>query len=125
MIIIGEKINGSIPKCGAAIAARDEEYIREMTRIQDQYGATYIDCCASVNENELETMKWMVDLIMQETDLPIALGILCCMGVIDQEALRDVCVFGELSLNGAVRPVRGALPDDREEMLSLLARLLD
>ena len=73
MIIIGEKINGSIPKCGAAIAARDEEYIREMTRIQDHYGATYIDCCASVNENELETMKWMVDLIMQETDLPIAL----------------------------------------------------
>ena len=73
VIIIGEKINGSIPKCGAAIAARDEEYIREMTRIQDQYGATYIDCCASVNENELETMKWMVDLIMQETDLPIAL----------------------------------------------------
>ena len=43
-------------------------------------------------------------------DLPIALGILTCMGVIDQDALRDMCVFGELSLNGAVRPVRGALP---------------
>ena len=43
-------------------------------------------------------------------DLPIALGILCCMGVIDQSALNGVCVFGELSLNGAVRPVRGALP---------------
>ena len=43
-------------------------------------------------------------------DLPIALGILTCMGVIDQEALRDMCVFGELSLNGGVRPVRGALP---------------
>lgn len=73
MIIIGEKINGSIPKCGAAIAARDEEYIREMTRIQDHYGSAFIDCCASVNENELETMKWMVELIMEETDLPIAL----------------------------------------------------
>ena len=73
MIIIGEKINGSIPKCGAAIAARDEEYIREMARIQTQYGATYIDCCASVNENELETMEWMIKLIMEETDLPIAI----------------------------------------------------
>ncbi len=43
-------------------------------------------------------------------DLPIALGIMACMGVIDQEALGDVCVLGELSLNGAVRSVRGALP---------------
>ncbi len=43
-------------------------------------------------------------------DLPIALGMLCAMGLIDQEALEGVCVFGELSLNGAVRPVRGALP---------------
>ena len=43
-------------------------------------------------------------------DLPIALGMLACMGLIDQEALRGVRVFGELSLNGAVRPVRGALP---------------
>ena len=43
-------------------------------------------------------------------DLPIALGTLACMGLIDQEALGGLCVFGELSLNGAVRPVRGALP---------------
>jgi len=43
-------------------------------------------------------------------DLPIALGILCCMGVIDQQSLEGLCVFGELSLNGSVRSVRGALP---------------
>lgn len=73
MIIIGEKINGSIPKTGAAIAAHDEEYIRELARNQTRYGATYIDCCASVNENELETMKWLMDLIKEETDLPIAI----------------------------------------------------
>ena len=34
---------------------------------------------------------------------PIALGIMACMGVIDQEALLATCVLGELSLNGAVR----------------------
>ena len=43
-------------------------------------------------------------------DLPIALGALCCMGLVPQDALRGVCVFGELSLDGSVRPVRGALP---------------
>ena len=43
-------------------------------------------------------------------DLPIALGILCCMGIVDRHALEGMCVFGELSLDGTLRPVRGALP---------------
>ena len=43
-------------------------------------------------------------------DLPLALGILACMGTLGQEALQGVMVFGELSLDGSVRPVRGALP---------------
>lgn len=43
-------------------------------------------------------------------DLPIALGILTCMGVLPPDAAGDICVFGELSLDGTVRPVRGVLP---------------
>ena len=43
-------------------------------------------------------------------DLPIALGILTCTGLLRQDAVKDVCVFGELSLDGSVRAVRGALP---------------
>jgi magnesium chelatase family protein len=43
-------------------------------------------------------------------DLPIALGILIAAGALDAPAL-DQCEFaGELSLTGALRPVRGALP---------------
>ncbi|MBR1822409.1 MAG: YifB family Mg chelatase-like AAA ATPase [Clostridia bacterium] len=57
-------------------------------------------------------------------DLPIALGMLACMGLIDQAALEDVCVFGELSLNGAVRPVRGALPMVISEMERGVKRFL-
>ena len=43
-------------------------------------------------------------------DLPIALGLLACGGAIDPERLREVCVIGELSLDGSVRPIRGVLP---------------
>ncbi|MBR0367631.1 MAG: YifB family Mg chelatase-like AAA ATPase [Clostridia bacterium] len=43
-------------------------------------------------------------------DLPIALGILTCMGILPPGAAGDTCVFGELSLDGTVRPVRGVLP---------------
>ncbi|MBQ9604893.1 MAG: YifB family Mg chelatase-like AAA ATPase [Firmicutes bacterium] len=41
-------------------------------------------------------------------DLPIAAGILACMGVIDSR--EDIIVLGELSLDGSVRPVDGVLP---------------
>ena len=73
MIIIGEKINGSIPVVAEAIANRDAEFIKNRARIQAEAGATYIDCCASVPEDqEVETLKWMIDCIQEATDLPIA-----------------------------------------------------
>ncbi len=43
-------------------------------------------------------------------DLPIALGMLAAAGLIPREGLDRTVVVGELSLDGAVRPVRGLLP---------------
>ena len=73
MILIGEKLNGSIPSCAAAIAARDDLYIKDMAKRQADAGVDFIDCCASVKENELETLTWMVEAIQSVTDCPIAL----------------------------------------------------
>jgi magnesium chelatase family protein len=42
-------------------------------------------------------------------DLPAALGILCAQGVVPQEALESYLVFGELSLDGRLKPTRGVL----------------
>ena len=73
MIIIGEKINGSIPSVAEAIAKRDAAFIKERARMQAQANATFIDCCASVEEKvEVETLEWMIDCIQEVTDLPIA-----------------------------------------------------
>ena len=72
MIIIAEKLNGSIPSCAKAIAARDESYIKDMAKRQADAGAAFLDCCASVNEGELETIKWMIDTIQSVTDCPIS-----------------------------------------------------
>lgn len=52
MIIIGEKINGSIPAVAEAIKNRDAELIKERARIQTEAGASFIDCCASVPAQE-------------------------------------------------------------------------
>lgn len=43
-------------------------------------------------------------------DLPIALGILTASEILENKSVADICVVGELSLDGAVRPVRGILP---------------
>lgn len=73
MIIIGEKINGSIPAVAEAIAKRDAEFIKKRAIAQEQAGAAFIDCCASVPaEVEVETLKWMIECIESVTDLPIA-----------------------------------------------------
>ncbi len=42
-------------------------------------------------------------------DLPMALGILGCQGTFFGKPLSDFAFLGELSLDGSVRPVRGAL----------------
>lgn len=43
-------------------------------------------------------------------DLPIALGVLAATRQLDHDLLSDSLVIGELSLDGAVRHVRGVLP---------------
>ena len=51
-------------------------------------------------------------------DLPIAVGVLVASGQLPPEALADTLFVGELSLEGKIRPVRGALS------LALLAQKL-
>src|SRR3954471_19254809 len=43
-------------------------------------------------------------------DLPIALGLLVAMGVVDAETVSRYVVIGELALDGKLTPVAGALP---------------
>ena len=43
-------------------------------------------------------------------DLPIALGVLAASGVIEPRLLDGVVLLGELSLDGAIQPIRGVLP---------------
>ncbi len=43
-------------------------------------------------------------------DLPIALGVLAASGVIEPRLVDGVVLLGELSLDGAIQPIRGVLP---------------
>lgn len=74
MILIGEKINGAIPSVAKAIAAKDADFIRNLAKVQSEAGVDYLDVCASVdNDIELETLKWLIDLVQEVSDIPIAI----------------------------------------------------
>jgi len=42
-------------------------------------------------------------------DLPIAIGLLCATGQVDTNRSKRAVILGELALDGALRPIRGAL----------------
>ncbi|MEE9500380.1 MAG: YifB family Mg chelatase-like AAA ATPase [Candidatus Omnitrophota bacterium] len=43
-------------------------------------------------------------------DLPIALSLLCAVGIINQDRLSEFAICGELSLDGNLKEIKGALP---------------
>src|SRR5665213_3813023 len=56
-------------------------------------------------------------------DLPLALGVLAALGVLDPARMESCLFIGELSLDGSLRPVRGALCVALETRKSGLKRL--
>lgn len=74
MIIIGEKINGAIPKTAEAILRHDEAYLVELVKTQEACGADYLDVCAGTPpEIEYETLCWMVDVIQEVAEKPLCI----------------------------------------------------
>ena len=125
MIIIAEKLNGSIPSCGKAIAARDESYIKDMAKRQADAGAAFIDCCASVNEGELDTLKWMIDGIQSVTDCPISVDspdvkvVIEAMKFCDRPGLFN-SVSGEGGKIDVAFPVLAKPENSKWEVMALL-----
>jgi len=74
MIIIGEKINGTIPVVKKAIEERDAEFIRNRAIDQAEAGAHYLDVCAgTAPEEEVETLLWLMDIVQDAVDIPLCI----------------------------------------------------
>lgn len=72
MIIIGEKINGTLPGTKKAIEEKDAAFIRDLAVRQSKAGADYIDVCASTDPAiEVETLKWLIDIVQDAVDTPL------------------------------------------------------
>ena len=85
MIIIGEKINGFIPRTKQAIDEKDEGYIREIAKSQTEFGSDYLDICAGTAPDiERDTMKWLIDIVQDEVDTPL------CIDSSDVDVILDM-----------------------------------
>ena len=74
MIIIGEKINGSIPSTAKAIAEKNEAFIRNLAVRQTEMGADYIDVAAGTSpELERETLTWLINIVQDAVDTPLCI----------------------------------------------------
>lgn len=74
MIIIGEKINGTIPSVKRAIEERKEEFIRDLAIRQAEAGADYIDVCAGTTpDKEVETLLWLMEIVQNAVDKPLCI----------------------------------------------------
>jgi len=74
MLIIGESINGTIPKVGEAILDRNESFFRELAKIQYERGAHFLDVNAGVvGGNELKDLPWLVEIVQKEVPIPLML----------------------------------------------------
>lgn len=74
MLIIGELINTSRKVIREAVEKKDAQYIREIAKKQEEAGATYIDVnCGNLINTEVSTMEWLVDVVLEETKLPLCI----------------------------------------------------
>ncbi len=68
MLIIGEKLNSSIPKTLTAMREGDEEALRSLIRAQEAGGAAYLDVnTALLEEEELPALRRLAALIRRES----------------------------------------------------------
>ena len=74
MIIIGEKLNSTIPAIRPAIENFDRKLIADLAKRQHEAGATFIDINAGMFlEDEPERLAWLATVVQETLDVPLAI----------------------------------------------------
>ncbi|WP_420427718.1 magnesium chelatase domain-containing protein [Algiphilus sp.] len=94
---------------GWSVVGLPEGAVREA---KDRVRAALVQCGYDIPAKRITINLAPADLPKEggRFDLAMALGMLLASGQLPRDALHGVEVLGELSLSGAVRPVRGVLP---------------
>jgi len=73
MLIIGEKINGTIGRVKEAVQARDEAFIVDLARLQLENGAGIVDVNVGAGDDEADNLVWATQIIQKRLEVPLVL----------------------------------------------------
>lgn len=123
MIIIGEKINGAIPSVAEAIANKDADWIRDLAKRQSEAGADYIDVCSSVVDKDVETLKWLIDLVQEVCDTKICIDSPSAQSIVEAIPFcNEPGIINSVSMEGnKIETVFPAIADTEWECIALLS----
>lgn len=72
MIIVGEKLNSSIPSTHKAMASRDSLYLRDLVVSQAENGADYIDINTAIfGDAEFDVLQYVLSIAMDNSSCGI------------------------------------------------------
>ena len=72
MLIVGESLNGTIPKVGDAIKSKDADFVRKLALDQVEAGAHMLDVNAGVAcADEAEDLAWLVGIVQDTVSVPL------------------------------------------------------
>lgn len=73
-MLVGERINTSIPSVAPRVEARDADFIRGVAAAQVEAGASMIDVNAgTLLHEEAEGLTWIVGLVQSAVDVPLCI----------------------------------------------------
>jgi 5-methyltetrahydrofolate corrinoid/iron sulfur protein methyltransferase len=125
MLIIGEKLNGTLKKTAAAIAARDVTFVQDMAKRQVDAGADYLDVNAGTGTgDERLDLVWLVETVQAVVDVPL------CLDSADPVAMKTAmeCVHQTPmvnSISGEAGRMDAMLPLVAQQGSPVIALLLD
>jgi 5-methyltetrahydrofolate--homocysteine methyltransferase len=129
MIIIGEKINASIPKIKKAISGRDERLLKKMATEQEKAGAGVIDVNVGTGEgtaeDEIKDMEWLVNLVKEHLNGQICIDS-ANPGVLEAGVKAGMDKVGFInSVKATKDSIAGILPLVAQYNVSVIALAMD
>jgi 5-methyltetrahydrofolate corrinoid/iron sulfur protein methyltransferase len=125
MLIVGEKINGTLKPVATAIAARDAAFVQDLALRQAEAGADFIDASAGTGPpNEPDDLVWLVESIQSVTEVPLSLdsaemdAMLAGLDAVARPPLVN-------SINGKKHSLEALLPRLSGRCWGVVALLLD
>jgi 5-methyltetrahydrofolate--homocysteine methyltransferase len=125
MLIIGEKLNGTLTKTAAAIAQRDTDYVQTIAQRQVEAGADYLDVNAGTGRgDETEDLLWLIDVVQEVVEVPLCLdsansvALKAGMAAVSQTPMVN-------SISGEACRLDGILPLAAKKGSPVIALLLD